>query len=55
MIERYTMITTIIFDMGNVLIDFRWEKLFEEMGFTGEKFDRMAKATVLSPIWNECD
>ena len=49
------MITTIIFDMGNVLIDFRWEALFHEMGLEGERFARMAEATVLDPVWNEFD
>ncbi len=49
------MITTIIFDMGNVLIDFRWRALFHEMGLEGGKFERMAKATVLDPVWNEFD
>lgn len=49
------MITTIILDMGNVLIDFRWKALFHEMGLEGEKFNRMAAATVLDPVWNEFD
>ncbi len=49
------MITTIIFDMGNVLIDFRWKALYHEMGLSGERFDRMANATVLDPVWNEFD
>ena len=49
------MITTIIFDMGMVLIDFRWKALFNEMGITGEKFERMAAATVLNPVWTEFD
>ncbi|MCR5591234.1 MAG: HAD family phosphatase [Lachnospiraceae bacterium] len=49
------MINTVIFDMGNVLIDFRWEALFHEMGLAGEKFDRMAAATVLDPVWREFD
>ena len=49
------MITTVIFDMGNVLIDFRWAELYHEMGLTGERFDRMAAATVLDPVWNEFD
>ena len=51
----YNMITTIIFDMGNVLIDFRWAALFHEMGLNGERFDRMAGATVLDPVWKEFD
>ncbi|MCR5687855.1 MAG: HAD family phosphatase [Lachnospiraceae bacterium] len=49
------MITTVIFDMGNVLVHFRWKELFHEMGFEGEKFERLADATVRNPIWNEID
>ncbi len=49
------MITTIIFDMGMVLIDFRWKALFREMGLTGERYDRMVAATVANPVWNEFD
>ena len=49
------MIKTVIFDMGNVLIDFRWEALYHEMGLTGERFERMANATVRDPVWNEFD
>ena len=54
-VERFFMIDTVILDMGNVLIDFRWRALFGEMGLTGERFDRMAHATVLDPVWNEFD
>ena len=50
------MIKNIIFDIGNVLAQFRWQELFREMGFEGEKFDRIANATVLHPtLWNEFD
>ncbi len=49
------MINTIIFDMGNVLINFRWRQFYADMGLTGERFDRMANATVQNPIWNEFD
>lgn len=50
------MIHNIIFDIGNVLASFRWAELFKELGFTGEKFDRIAAATVLHPtMWNEFD
>ena len=41
--------------MGNVLVDFRWDALFHEMGLTGERFERMADATVRDPVWNEFD
>ncbi|MBP3611123.1 MAG: HAD family phosphatase [Lachnospiraceae bacterium] len=50
------MMKNIIFDIGNVLASFRWKALFQELGFTGEKFDRIAAATVLHPtMWNEFD
>ena len=50
------MIKNIIFDIGNVLASFRWKDLFSELGFTGEKFERIAAATVLHPtLWNEFD
>ena len=48
-------ITTVIFDIGNVLIDFCWEKAFHEMGLYGEKFEKLANATVRDQIWNEHD
>lgn len=50
------MIQNIIFDIGNVLASFRWKDLFKELGFTGDKFDRIAAATVQHPtMWNEFD
>lgn len=50
------MIKNIIFDIGNVLASFRWKDLFQELGFTGEAFERIAEATVLHPtMWNEFD
>lgn len=49
------MITTIIFDIGNVLAGFTWKEFFAEKGITGEKFERMTEATVMSDKWNEYD
>ena len=40
------MIKNVIFDIGNVLAKFRWQKLFKELGFEGEVFDHVADATV---------
>ena len=37
------MVNTVVFDIGNVLVDFRWQGLFEDLGFTGEKFEAIAK------------
>lgn len=49
------MITTVIFDIGNVLADFVWEEYYHSFGFTEEVFDRLAKATVKNSLWNEFD
>jgi putative hydrolase of the HAD superfamily len=49
------MIHNIIFDIGNVLLDFCWEKHFASLGFTNEVYDKVAKATVLSPTWEAFD
>ena len=49
------MIKNIIFDIGNVLTDFRWKGFLEDKGFHGEMLKRIAEASVLSPIWPELD
>ena len=49
------MIKTIIFDIGNVLADFAWEPFFRSFGFSEEVFQKVAKATVKSNVWNELD
>ena len=49
------MVNTVVFDIGNVLIDFRWQGLFEDLGFTGEKYEAIANATVKSQWCNEFD
>lgn len=53
--ERENMITTIIFDIGNVLADFTWEAHYRSFGYSEEIFERLAKATVMNPLWNEYD
>lgn len=49
------MITTIIFDIGNVLADFTWREHYESFGYDDAMVERIAKATVKSPVWNESD
>lgn len=49
------MITTIIFDIGNVLVDFCWEEYLYSFHFSNEITERIAKATVLNNAWNEFD
>lgn len=49
------MIKTVIFDIGNVLVNFHWREMYAEKGLVGETFDRVAKATILSSVWCEID
>ena len=49
------MIRNIVFDIGNVLTDFRWEGFLQDKGFSKEMIKRIAKASVLSPQWSEFD
>jgi putative hydrolase of the HAD superfamily len=49
------MIKNIVFDIGNVLAEFRWKKMLAELGFEGEIFEAVANATVRSPLWAEFD
>lgn len=49
------MITTIIFDIGNVLADFTWREHYKSFGYDDEMVERIARATVLNPTWNEID
>lgn len=49
------MIRNIIFDIGNVLTDFRWREFLQDKGFEDAMADRIAKASVMSPVWNEFD
>lgn len=49
------MIKTVIFDIGNVLVNFHWREMYMEKGLLGESLDRVGRATILSPIWCEID
>lgn len=49
------MIRNIVFDIGNVLTDFRWKDFLVDKGFDGEMIRRIAKASVESPLWKEID
>lgn len=49
------MITTIIFDIGNVLAGFTWKEHLERFGYEGDMIERIARATVKHPMWNEVD
>lgn len=49
------MIRNIVFDVGNVLVEYSWERMLRTLHITGEAYDAVANATALSPLWNELD
>lgn len=49
------MIKNVIFDIGQVLAHFRWREYIEDLGITGDDGERVARATVLGPYWDEVD
>lgn len=49
------MINTIIFDIGNVLAAFCWQKFYKQFNFSDEVYQKLANATVLNKDWNEFD
>lgn len=49
------MIHNIIFDIGNVLTDFRWKDFLRDKGFDEAMVERIARASVMTPLWNEID
>ena len=49
------MIKNIIFDIGNVLVHFRWRELMEELGFTNEQIESLYESMFLSSWWGEWD
>ncbi|MCI9336508.1 MAG: HAD family phosphatase [Lachnospiraceae bacterium] len=49
------MIRNIIFDIGNVLTNFRWREFLRDKGFDEAMAERIAKASVQSPVWDEID
>ncbi|MFG6332530.1 MAG: HAD family phosphatase [Lachnospiraceae bacterium] len=49
------MIRNVIFDIGNVLVDFCWREHIESCGFQGVTADRIGRAMMQSPVWSEID
>ena len=48
-------IDTIVFDIGGVLADFAWREFLANKGFDGEMVERIGRASVNTPEWNEID
>lgn len=49
------MIKNLIFDIGNVLVDYNWRGFLKAQGFETEMVERFGKAAPLSKEWNEYD
>lgn len=49
------MINTIILDIGNVLVHFRWKEYLKESGYEEEIIHKIGNATVYSERWSELD
>lgn len=52
---RGDCVRTIVFDIGKVLVDFKWEEYIESRNLSIEEKDKLKKATVLAAAWNEQD
>lgn len=48
-------IDTIIFDIGNVLVDFSWRQMLRDKGVPEDLIEKVGDATVRTDIWNEFD
>ena len=49
------MIKNIVFDIGNVLVDFRWRELMAELHVSKEAQDRFEEYVFGSKWWHEFD
>lgn len=48
--RRDKMIRNIIFDIGNVLTDYRWEGFLADKGFDAEMIQKIAKASGMGRV-----
>ena len=49
------MVKNIVFDIGNVLIDFAWKATMEELGFDKECIDTLDRGFINNDLWDEMD
>lgn len=49
------MVKNIIFDVGNVLVEFRPIGLMEDLGFPKDVIDELYNKVVMNAMWNELD
>ncbi len=51
----FTMIKTIVLDIGQVLAHFNWRGYLKECGYDEKTIEKLGKATVLGEYWDEFD
>ncbi len=49
------MVQNIIFDVGMVLVNFRWKAFCRDLGFSREEIEVFGTRVVSTPLWNEFD
>jgi putative hydrolase of the HAD superfamily len=49
------MIRNIIFDVGQVLVDFRWREYLLELGLAPETVELFGRELIQAPIWSDLD
>lgn len=49
------MIKNVVFDVGNVLVDFRWREMMEELGIPEDIQDKFEKSVFGSELWHSYD
>ena len=49
------MIKNIVFDVGMVLVDFKWRQVMADVGCTPEEIEVISAVMVNGPMWNELD
>ncbi len=53
--KKSPLIDAIIFDVGNVLIDWDWKGQMKNLGFDEKTITYLAKHLIGDPLWNEFD
>lgn len=49
------MIRNIVFDVGDVLVDFRWRAYMKDLGFSDALTEELGQKMVMSEFWHEMD
>ncbi|MDO5520402.1 MAG: HAD family phosphatase [bacterium] len=49
------MVRNIVFDIGNVMVYFRWHELMEELSFSDDVIERLQHGMIMTDLWKELD